>query len=267
MAPEIQPFLYPTPFLAFLIWQLSDHLAPETWLQIWLHNNWSPSLPRPLQTPSLVHWQLGQHPSACQSMTGIPKIPIILSPYFAISWRTSCSSTAFCQTARTTSDTSLQLGEPNPWRCMHNGCLPAAKRNRKQPRQKLLPSLTKSNREWHTTSTPMCTLENSKILWPGQERPPRSHCMHQDTDRLLQDDQWWASWAWTASPYHLCILPWGKAPQKTYGQAIQDTLQQAGWHCCEPLCHPTCQGTSLPQLQNGGCYLPGQAVSSPHQPQ
>ena len=63
--------------------------------------------------------------------------------------------------------------EPNPWRCMHNECLPAAKRNRKQPRQKLLPSLTKSNREWHTTSTPMCALENSKILWPGLERTPK----------------------------------------------------------------------------------------------
>ena len=65
--------------------------------------------------------------------------------------------------------------------------------------------------------------------------PPRSHCMHQDPDGPMQDDQWWASWAWTMLPYCPCIPPWGKAPRKTYGQAIQDTLQQAGWQFCEPL--------------------------------
>ena len=30
----------------------------------------------------------------------------------------------------------------------------------------------------------------------------------------------------------LCILPWGKAPWETYGKAIQNTLQWAGWHSC-----------------------------------
>ena len=97
--------------------------------------------------------------------------------------------------------------------------------------------------------------------------PPRSHQTYQDTDGPLRDDQWWASRAWTASLYCLCIPPRGKAPWKTYGQAIQDTLQWAGWHCCEPLCHPTHQGTSLPQLQTCGHNLRGQKVDSPHQPQ
>ena len=49
----------------------------------------------------------------------------------------------------------------------------------------------------------------------------------------------------------------GKAPWETYGKTIQDTPQQAGWHCCEPLCHTACLGTSLPQLQTCGCNLPG----------
>ena len=81
----------------------------------------------------------------------------------------------------------------------------------------------------HMTSTPMCILENSKILWPGQEGgPPRSHHTHQDTEGPMRDDQWWALRARTTLPYCPCILPWGKAPRKTYGQAIQDTLQWAG---------------------------------------
>ena len=130
--------------LFFLIWPLSDSPASETWLQIWPHNNWSPSLPRPLQMPLLVCWQLGQHPSACQPMTGIPKMLTTLSPYFAVPWRTGSSSTAFHQTAGTTSGMFLQPWEPNPWRCMHNGCQLAVKRNRKWPRQKLLLSSTES---------------------------------------------------------------------------------------------------------------------------
>ena len=150
---------------------------------------------------------------------------------------------------------------------MHNGCQQAAKRNRKWPRQKLLPSSTVSNKEWHMTSIPCAPWRIGRYCGQAGRGPPRSHCMHQDTDGLLQDDQWWASWAWTALLYHLCIPPWGKAPRKTYGQAIQDTLQWAGWHCCEPLHHPTCQGTSLPQHQTCGHNLPGQRVDSPHQPQ
>ena len=102
----------------------------------------------------------------------------------------------------------------------------------------------------------------------GQARrgPPRSHHMHQDPDGPLQDDQWWALQAWTTLLYHPCILLQGKAPRKTYGQAIQDTLQWAGWDCCEPLCHPTCQGTSLPQHQTCGHNLPEPRADSPHQP-
>ena len=159
--PEIQQLLYPTPLLFFPNLTIIRP-APETWPQNWHHNNSSPSLPRPQQTPSLVHWQLGQYPSACQSMTGIPKMLTTLFPYFAIPWRTGSSSTAFCQIVRTTSGMSLQCWEPSPRRCMHNGCLHAAKKNRKQPRQKLLLSSTKSIRAWQMMSTPMCILENLK---------------------------------------------------------------------------------------------------------
>ena len=42
--------------------------APETWPHNWHHNSSSPSLPRPQQMPLPVHWQLAQHPSACQSI-------------------------------------------------------------------------------------------------------------------------------------------------------------------------------------------------------
>ena len=90
---------------------------------------------------------------------------------------------------RTTSDMSLLPWEPNPWTCMHNGCLLAAKRNRKWPRCKLLPSLTESNREWHTTSTPMCILENLKILWPGWERTPKIS--------LHASRHWWTTAKWS----------------------------------------------------------------------
>ena len=150
---------------------------------------------------------------------------------------------------------------------MHNGCQLAAKRNRKWPRWKLLPSLTISNREWHMMSIPTYALENWKTLWPGWERTPKISSHTSRPDGLLWDDQWWALQARTTLPYCPCILPWGKAPRETYGQAIQDTLQWAGWHCCEPLHHPTCQGTSLPQHQTCGHNLPGPKADSPHQPQ
>ena len=82
--------------------------APETWPQIQCHNNSLPSLPRLLQTLLPVHWQLGQHQSACPSTTGTPKMHTTPSPYFAIPWRTGSSSTAYCQTARTTLGMFLQ---------------------------------------------------------------------------------------------------------------------------------------------------------------
>ena len=151
---------------------------------------------------------------------------------------------------------------------MHNGCLQAAKRNRKWPRQKLLLFLDQIQQGMtHNVNTHVHLGELEDIYSQTRRGPPRSHCMHQDTDGPLWDDQWWALWAWTALQYHPCIPPWEKAPWKTNSKAIQDTLQQAGWHHCEPLCHPTCLGTCLPQLQTGGCNLPGQAVSDPHQPQ
>ena len=79
--------------------------------------------------------------------------------------------------------------------------------------QKLLPSLTKSNRIWHMMSTPICTLENLKILWPGWERTPKislhasRHWM--DCCKMINDEHREHK---LCLPYHLCILPWGKAP-------------------------------------------------------
>ena len=93
------------------------------------------------------------------------------------------------QTVRTTSDMSLQPWEPNPWRCMHNGCLLAVKRNREWPRWKHLPSSTESSREWHMMSTPMCAWENSKMLQPGWEGTPKisSHASR----------HWWTAARWS----------------------------------------------------------------------
>ena len=104
---DIDIFVSPLSLKFLLFWPLPAN-TPETRLQIQHLNNLSPSLPRPLQMPLPVHWQWGQHPSACLSMTGTPKTHTIPSPYFAVPWRTGSSSTAFCQTVRTTSGMFLQ---------------------------------------------------------------------------------------------------------------------------------------------------------------
>ena len=91
-----------------IIWPL------ETWLQNQHHCNWSLSLPRPQQTPLVVHWPLEPHPSACPYMTGTQKMHTTLSLYFSVPWRTGSSLTVSCLTARTTSDMFLQPWEPNP---------------------------------------------------------------------------------------------------------------------------------------------------------
>ena len=122
-------------------------------------------------------------------MTGTWKMHTTLSPSFGIPWRTGCSSTAYCLTVRTTSNKSLQPWEPNPWRCMHNGCLLEMMRNGEQPRWKLQPSSTEYNREWHMTSTPMCTSENLRMLWPGWERTPKI--------LLHASRQWWTAVKWS----------------------------------------------------------------------
>ena len=227
--------LHPPP--VFLIWPLSDHPAPETWLQNWPHNNWSPSLPRPQQMPLLAHWQVGQHPSACPSMTWIPKMPITPSPYFTIPWRTGSSSTVSCQTVRTTSDMFLQPWEPNPWRCTHNGCLLAVKRNRKWPRQKVLPSSTKSNREWHMMSTPMYVLENSKILWPDWERTPKI--------LLHTSRHWWTAARWStmsiASMNCIAVSSMHTAMRES---SLGNLWQSHSRH--PPVCWPTLLWITLP---------------------
>ena len=151
---------------------------------------------------------------------------------------------------------------------MHNGCQVAAKRNRRQPSPKLSAFLDRIQQGMtHDVNTHVCLGELEDIVArPGED--PQDLVTHIKTpDGLLRDDQWWASQAQTMMPYCPCIPPQGKAPRKTYGQAIQDTLQWAGWDCCEPLRHPTCQGTSLLQHQTCGHNLPGPKVDGPHQPQ
>ena len=102
-------FVSPLSYKFSLFWPLSAN-TPETWPQNTQqhHNNSSPSLPRPLQMLLPVCWQLGQHQSACLSMTGTLKMHTTPSPYFAIPWRTGSSSTAYRLTVRTTSGMFLQ---------------------------------------------------------------------------------------------------------------------------------------------------------------
>ena len=67
---------------------------------------------------------------------------------------------------------------------------------------------------------------------------------------------WWTAARWsmmsilqaqTALPYHLCILHHeGKLLGKPMAKPFKTPSSWAGWHCCEPLHHPTCLGTSLP---------------------
>ena len=73
---------------------------------------------------------------------------------------------------------------------MHAHWMPTgSKEEQKVTRWKLLPSLTESNREWHTMLTPMCVLENLKILWPGWERTPKIS--------LHASRHWWTTVRWS----------------------------------------------------------------------
>ena len=153
---------------------------------IW--NMVSEPTPQQLITQS-AHWWPELHPSAYASMSGTRKMHTTLSVYSSIPWRTGSSLTASCLTVRMTPDMSLQPWEPNLWRCMHNGCLLAAKRNEGQPRQELLLSSTEYTREWHTMSTPMCISENLKMLWPSQKRTPKIS--------LHASRHWWTAVRWS----------------------------------------------------------------------
>ena len=132
--------------------------------------------------------------------------------------------------------------EPNPWKCMHNGCQPAAKRNRKRPRQKLLPSLTESSREWHTMSTPMCILENSKTLWPGWERTPKIS--------LHASRHWWTTARWSMmsimSMNCIAILPIHTAMRES---SLENIWQSHSRH--PPMSWLTLLWTTLPSNTPG----------------
>ena len=191
MVPEKQPFLCPTPPV-LLIWPLSDIPKQRHGLRTNPTAAHHPVCPGPQLMPSLVHWQLGQHPSACLPTTGTPKAPNTLSPYFGIPWRTGSSSTTSCQTVMTTLDTSLQPWEPNPWRCMCNGCLWAAKRNRKRPKWKLLSSLTEIQQGMtHNVNTHVCLREVKDIVArPGEDPQDLITCIKtlMDHCKMVNDE-------------------------------------------------------------------------------
>ena len=118
----------------------------------------------------------------------------------------------------------------------------------------------------HTIICSIITPRHIKINW-------LHHTALHNTDGPLWDDQGWALWAWTALPYHPCIHPWGKALWKTYGQAIQDTLQWVGWHCCAttlPSNMPENKSPTAPNLwtqsarTKGGWSTPATAAKVTH---
>ena len=216
-------------FVSFPCFSQSDHYQTCTWDMVseLTHNNSSPSLPRPQLTPLLVCWQLGQHPSACPSMTGIPKMPI--TPlYFAIPWRTGSSSPHPARQWGPPQICFCSLGNQIPG----DACTMDAYRQQRgtesdQGESFCLPQPNTTGNDTQCQH-PCASWRSWRDCGQAGRGPPRSCHTHQDTDGLLQDDQWWALGAQTALPYHPCILPWGKGPRKTYGQAIQDTLQQSG---------------------------------------
>ena len=196
-----------------------------------------------------------------------PKMPTTPSPYFSIPWRTGSSSTASCLPARTTSDTSLQPWEPNPG----DACTMDVHRQQRetesdQGKSFCLPWLNPTGNDTQCQH-PCAPWRTQGCCGQAGRGLPRSHCMHQDTNGPLQDDQWWALQAWTALPYHPFILPWGKAPWETYGKAIQDTSSELADIAVNHFAIQHAQEQVSHSSKTCGCNLPGQAVSSPTQPQ
>ena len=197
----------------------------------------------------------------------LPRCIPFLLPYFAIPWRTGSSSTALLPDSKDhLRYVFAALGTKSLE--MHAQWMPTgSEEEQKVTKAKASAFLNRIQQGMtHDVNTHVHLGELEDIVAQARRGPPRSCHMHQDPDGLLRDDQWWASWAQTMSLHRPCIPPWGEAARKTYGQAIQDTLQWAGWNCCEPLHHPACQGTSLPQHQTCGHNPPGPKADSPHQP-
>ena len=139
--------------------------------------------------PSLVHWQLGPHPSA---------LPIydwdLKDAYhsFSIFWHT-LEKWLLLNCIMPDSKDHLQYVfaalEPNPWRCMCNGCLPAAKRNREWPRWKLLSSLTEYIRGMtHDINTYVCLGALEDVMARLGEDPKIS---------LHASRHWWTAARWS----------------------------------------------------------------------
>ena len=185
---------------------------PETWPQNQPHSSSSPSLPRPQLMPLLVHWQLGPHPSACPSTTGTQK-----DAYhsFSIFWHTLGSWLLL--------NCIMPDNEDHLWYVfaalgtksleMHAQWMPMGSKEE----QKVTKVKASAFLDWiqqgmtHDVNTHV-HLRELKDVVARLRGPPRSCCMHQDTDGLLQDDQWWAQAALLYCP---CILPRGKAPWET----------------------------------------------------
>ena len=91
---------------------------------------------------------------------------------FGIPWRTVSSLTASCLTVRTTSDMSLQPWEQNPWRCMHNGCLLAAKEELRATKVKASVFLNRIQQGMmHNINTHLCLGELKDVIARWGEGP------------------------------------------------------------------------------------------------
>ena len=127
-------------------------------------------------------------------MTGTLKMPITLSPFFDAPWRIGSFSTTLQPTVRITSNMSLQPWEPNRWRCMHSGYLLEMKRNKEWPRQKLLLSSTRYNREWHENNNTHVWLGELEdvVVRPGEDPQDLVACIKTliDCYEMINDEHW-----------------------------------------------------------------------------
>ena len=131
-------------------------------------------------------------------MTGTPKMHTTPSPYFAVPWRTGSSSTTYWPD----SEDHLQVCFCSPrHKIPRDACTMDANWQQRgtegdQGQSFCLPQpYPPGNDTW--CQYPCAPWRIGRDCDQAGRGPPRSHRMHQDPDGLLQDEQWWASQAWT----------------------------------------------------------------------